>query len=210
MSIDPSLDFGFWIADFRLTATPSSLATRHPPLFSRHSSPATGHSPRGNWLCFSGSLTPWAGLSQNAPTFNTINTASKLALFWRFSFTAISPLCIHWPLFFRSTPARPDQRVQAGHRPSPAGYCHPPTTELAKTERSPISTSGPSIFSMSPKFSMLPNQAIPSDKSIRSSPARRRPTVDHSHAAGAAQRQGLQARLPNGYQPQCQFSACSP
>ncbi len=42
--------------------------------------------------------------------------------------------------------------------------------ELAKTERGPISTSGPSIFSMSPKFSMLPNQAISSDKSIRFSP----------------------------------------
>src|SRR5208282_2141639 len=41
------------------------------------------------------------------------------------------------------------------------------TAELTKTERDPISTSGPSIFSMSPKFSMLPNQAISSDKSIR-------------------------------------------
>ena len=38
------------------------------------------------------------------------------------------------------------------------------TAELAKTERGPISTSGPSIFSMSP------NQAIPADKSIRFSP----------------------------------------
>src|SRR5271157_973326 len=52
----------------------------------------------------------------------------------------------------------------------PAGYCHPPTSELGKTERGPISTSGPSIFSMSPTFSMLPNQAISSDKSIRFSP----------------------------------------
>jgi len=49
----------------------------------------------------------------------------------------------------RSTPhasrSTPHQRVQAGHRPSPAGYCHPPTPELTKTERGPISTSGPSI-----------------------------------------------------------------
>jgi hypothetical protein len=37
------------------------------------------------------------------------------------------------------------QRVQAGHRPSSAGCCHPPTTELEKTERGPISTSGPLI-----------------------------------------------------------------
>ncbi len=42
--------------------------------------------------------------------------------------------------------------------------------ELPKTERDPISTSGPSIFSMTPKFSVLPNQAISSDKSIRFSP----------------------------------------
>jgi len=95
---------------------------------------------------------------------NTTNTASKLALFWRFSLTARSPpLCIHLPLSTghcsfapRSTP---HQRGQAGHRPSPAGYCHPPTAELPKSERDPISTSGPSIFSMSP------NRAIASGKS---------------------------------------------
>jgi len=62
------------------------------------------------------------------------------------------------------------QRVQVVRRPSPAGYCHSPTAELGKTERDPISTIGPSIFSMSPKFSMLPNQAICSDKSVRFSP----------------------------------------
>jgi len=45
-------------------------------------------------------------------------------------------------------------------RPSPTGYCLTPTAELAKTERGPVSMSGPSIFSMSP------NQAIPAEKSI--------------------------------------------
>ena len=45
MSIDPSLDFGFWIADFGLTATPSSLATRHPPLATILSALVTRHSP---------------------------------------------------------------------------------------------------------------------------------------------------------------------
>ena len=62
---------------------------------------------------------------------------------------------------------QPHQRGQVVRRLFPAGYCHLPTTELAKTERGPISTSGASIFSMSPKFSMLPNQALPSDKSSR-------------------------------------------
>src|SRR5271157_4929015 len=72
----------------------------------------------------------------------------------------------------RSPAARsaPRQRDQVVRRPSPVGDCLPPTTGLSKTERDPISTSGPSLFSMSPKFSMLPNQAIPSDKSIRFSP----------------------------------------
>jgi hypothetical protein len=33
-----------------------------------------------------------------------------------------------------------------------------------------------------------------------------RPTVEHPLAAGDAQRQWLQARLPDGHQPQCRFS----
>ena len=56
-------------------------------------------------------------------------------------------------------PRRQDQRVQSGHRPSPAGYFLTPTAGLTKTERSPISTIGLSIFSMSP------NRAIRSDRS---------------------------------------------
>src|SRR5271157_403126 len=47
----------------------------------------------------------------------------------------------------RSTPSRstPDQRGQVVRRPSPAGYCLPPTAELSKTKRDPVSTSGPSL-----------------------------------------------------------------
>jgi hypothetical protein len=63
----------------------------------------------------------------------------------------------------RSPAARsaPRQRDQVVRRPFPAGYCLTPTADLSKTERGPISTSGPSLFSMSP------NQAIVSDNSIR-------------------------------------------
>jgi len=46
------------------------------------------------------------------------------------------------PFRLRHAPRR-DQRVQVVRRPFPAGYCLTPTTELAKTERGPISTSGP-------------------------------------------------------------------
>ena len=59
---------------------------------------------------------------------------------------------VPWPLFSRltphasrPTPPTPDQRGQVVRRPSPAGYCLPPTAELAKTERGPIATSGPPI-----------------------------------------------------------------
>ena len=79
-----------------------------------------------------------------------------------------TPLAPHAPRPTLHAPRlMPHQRGQVVLRLFPAGYCHLPTTELAKTERGPILTSGPSIFSMSPKFSMLPNQAISSDKSIR-------------------------------------------
>jgi len=100
-----------------------------------------------------------------------------LASFWRFSITASSPsfgftdyytiLSPHAPRSTLHAPravVRQDQRGQVVRRLSPAGYCLPPTAELPKTERDPISTSDPSIFSMSP------NQAIPTEKSMDSSP----------------------------------------
>ena len=98
---------------------------------------------------------------------------------------------------------RPTSRVRSCTDP-PAGYCLTPTAELAKTERGPISRSGPSIFSMSP------NQAIPTEKLIRFFPTRRHPIVDHSLVPRGAQRQWLQACVPDGHQPQCMFSLYPP
>ena len=114
--------------------------------------------PAGNWLRFSGSIPPSFVLSHNMPM---INIAGKLASFWRFSLTAsflsshslatdnwllatvpVPLTTCHWPLFLRLTP---HQRGQVARRPSPTGYCLPPTTELLKTERGPISTSGLSV-----------------------------------------------------------------
>src|SRR5271157_3117190 len=72
------------------------------------------------------------------------------------------PPMSNWPLFSHPTRhaprPKPHQRGQVVRGPSPPGYCLTPTAELAKTERGPISTSGPSICSMSQ------NQAIPADK----------------------------------------------
>ena len=75
-----------------------------------------------------------------------------------------------WPLFSRSTlhasrlpphapRPTPDQRGEVVRRRFPAGHCLTPTVELAKTERGPISTSGPFL-------SMAAHQAIPPEKSI--------------------------------------------
>ena len=59
----------------------------------------------------------------------------------------------HTPLLSRHSPPAtrrfscltPHQRVRVVRRPSRAGYCLSPTVELTKTERSPISMSGPFI-----------------------------------------------------------------
>src|SRR5271157_5278774 len=111
----------------------------------------------GNWLCFSGSTPPWLVLSHNMPT---INTPSKLASFCRFcntvgslpsdSLNTVLPprLTLHTPRLTPHAPPAGSGCAQA----LPAGYCHPPTAESTRTERNPISTSCPSIFSMSQKF----------------------------------------------------------
>jgi len=91
------------------------------------------------------------------------------------------PLCIHWPLTTGHWPlfschsplATCHSPLATRHyllRPDPSGYCHPPTSELGKSERDPISTSGPSLYIVTPECSMLPNQAVSSDKSIRFCP----------------------------------------
>ncbi len=130
-------------------------------------------------------------------------------MFWRFSIIASSHpshslATDYWPLFSchgplsscftphapRSTPpSAGTSGVRSCANPPPLASLSP-TVGLPKTERDPISTSGASIFSMSP------NQAIPTEKLIRFFPTRRRPTVDHSLVAGDAQRQWLQACLP--------------
>ena len=105
------------------------------------------------------------------------------------------------------TPPEPPTAGTSGVRPAqtlPLASCMQPTAELVMTERDPISMSGSSIFSMSP------NQAIPTEKLIRFFPTRRRPTVDHSLVPRGAQRQWLQACLPDGRQPQCLLSPYPP
>src|SRR5271157_905238 len=78
------------------------------------------------------------------------------------------PPTSNWPLFSRPTPhasrSTPNQGGQVVSRPSPTGYCLTPTADLSKSERDPIATNGPSLFSMSP------NRPTASDKSNFFSP----------------------------------------
>ena len=141
--------------------------TPHAPRPTLHAPRPTPHAPRplapaGNWVRFSCSIPRLFVLSHNMPM---INTTGKLGSFWRFSITAGSLrsdslatiLSLHAS---RSMPHAPPAGTGRA-RTLPAGCCLPPTVKLSKTERDPISTSGPSILSMSP------NQAIPTEKSIR-------------------------------------------
>ena len=105
----------------------TTLATVLPPLATRHySTDYASLAPRllpsaGNWVRFSCSIPPLFVLSHSMPM---TNTTGKLALFY----PRFSPATRHYLL-----------------RPSPAGYCLPPTVQLPITERGPISTSKPSI-----------------------------------------------------------------
>ena len=95
----------------------------------------------------------------------------------------------HYAVAPRPHASRPTrhQRDQVVRRLSPAGYCLTPTTDLSKTERDPIATSGPTIpvwhqtgRSLRKKQSVCPGS----------------PPLDRSLTAGGAQRQSLQACLP--------------
>ena len=117
---------------------------------------------------FSCSIPPSFVLSYN---MTTINNTSNWLCSGAFLSPPASSLQFHWLLATdhhspvpRCTPHAGTSGGQFVREPSPAGYCHPPTAGLTKTERGPISTIGLSLFSMSP------NRAIHSDRSNFSSP----------------------------------------
>jgi len=99
---------------------------------------------------------------------NTTDTRSKLALFWRFSLTAISPASasLTTDYYSRATghcsfaPRRtPHQRGSDRAQTHPRWLLPSTDTGLTKSERGPISTIVLSLFSMSP------NRAIVSERS---------------------------------------------
>src|SRR5271157_1068440 len=138
---------------------------------------------------------------------STTNTTSNWLRFGAFLAPPASSLRFHWPLATdhhchapRPTPQGP--ACQVVRRPFLAGYCLTPTAHLAKTERGPTSTSGPS-FSLCAE----PGDSIGQIHPVL--PIRRRSPVGGSLLATGARGQWLQACLPDGYQPQCLPSPCS-
>ena len=162
-------------------------------LFSRPTPFAVGR----KLASFSCPIPPLSVLSHSMPM---INTTGKLASFWRFSLTtgflrSDSLATILPPLATRHSPLPP---TTLPHWLLPATD-HP----IAKNRTGPISTNGLYIQYVTE----------PGDSCGEINPlflARRRRTLDHSLVAGGAQRQSLQACLPDGHTAQCLFSACSP
>ena len=121
-----------------------------------------------------------------------------LALFYH---CQLSPSRLQWPLATILSPLatisrRPPGPAGSGRvRNSPlATACH----RLPNCERS----NGPDLAERT--LYLIMHRARQFLRKIQSvPPTRRRPTVDHSLVAGGAQRQWLQACLPDGHQPQC-------
>ena len=149
--------------------------------------------PAGNWLRFSCSIPPLFVLSHSLPM---INTMGKLALFCTFLSPPASSLrftghgsLVTRPLLTRHSPlaTRHSSHLPLGTsvattvllRPSPVGYCMPPTAGFRKDRTGPDLDERPHYFIMSPI------QAISSDKSIRFSPlAAARPLTIRSWPEG--------------------------
>src|SRR5271157_5403397 len=133
------------------------------------------------------------------------NAASKLASFCTFSFT-VDQSRIHWPLTTGHWPlfSRPTLHAEASGVKSCADsprWLLPSTDIRIGKDRTGTDLDEWSLsVSMSPKFSMLPIQAISSDNSIRfSPPAAARPLTIHSwpEALNLSRLRGV-VRMPIG------------
>src|SRR5271165_352081 len=122
-------------------------------LFSRPTPFAVGR----KLASFSCSIPPLFVLSHSMPM---INTTGKLASFGAFLSPLAPSLRIHWPQFSRHSPLATRNYLL---RPSPAGYCLPPTAELRKIEWARSGRADPLSY-------YAPNQAIPAENPIRSPP----------------------------------------
>jgi hypothetical protein len=214
----------FW--RFSITAiSPAShsLATDHWPLATDHWPLATVLEPLATILppraprpapraagrelgLFSCSIPPSSVLSHHVPMVNTTSNwlcfgaflsppVPSLRIHWPLTTDYWPVFSCHWPLFSRHSPLPP--------KTLPRWLLPATDRRIAKDRMGPIWPSGPSIL-------LCTETGDSCGESNPFPPTRRRPTVDHSLVAGGAQRQWLQACLPDGHQPQCLFSRCSP
>ncbi len=121
---------------------------------------------------FSCSIPPSFVLSHHVPM---VNTTSNWLCFGAFLSPPVPSLRIHWPLTTgRCSRATGHYSRATRHylpRPSPAGYCLPPTAELRKIEWARSGRADPLSY-------YAPKQAIPAENPIRSPPlAAARPLI---------------------------------
>ena len=144
--------------DPRLTPTSVADDGRGQETLAEPAQQFSRHSPRAeNWVCFPARTAPLFVLSHYVPM---VNTTSNWLCFGPFLSPPVPSLRIHWPLttghYSRAT----------RHSPLPPKtlprWLLPATDRpIAKNRSDPISTSGPSIFSMSPKQAILrTNQSV--------------------------------------------------
>ena len=94
-----------------------------------------------NWVCFSCSIPLWFALSNNLSTTNARQIWLRFGIF-------LSPPARLFN-FTTPTPRRQQRGLEVRRKPSPAGYCLPPTAtdrRIAKDRMGPIWPSGPSIL----------------------------------------------------------------
>ena len=159
----------------RLATTSSDQSSLTPPhAFGRESG------------SFFRSIPPSFVLSSNVQTTNIRAIWLRFGVFYLHQFAPFR-FAGHYAVAHAHASRHAPPAGSGRRRPSPAGYCLTPTTDLSKTERDPIATSGPTIpvwhqtgRSLRKKQSVCPGS----------------PPLDRSLTAGGAQRQSLQACLP--------------
>jgi hypothetical protein len=163
---------------------------------------ATRLPPAGNWVRFSCSISPLFVLSHN---MSMANATGKLGSFWRFSITAGSlPSDLLATLL---SPHAPRPTIGDRSCANPPRWLLPATDSQIGKDRTGSDLDERPVYAarlywvchQTRRF-LRKNQSV--------SPTRLCPIVNHSLAAGGAQRQGHQTCRPYAHQPECLFSRC--
>ncbi len=161
---------------------------------------------------FSGSIPPWFVPSND---LSITNTRAIWLCFGAFLSPPAPCLLLHGALTTgHYSPATRHSPLPPRHPPGPAGsgpaqtlprWLLPDTDSRFAKDRT-----GPDLDERPLYIHYVTEPGNSCGKIKPFFPTRHHPTVDHSLVAGGAQRQWLQARLPDGHTAQCLFSTCSP